>query len=548
MSSINQDLIDKASTVVDLAGAQNQSDGLLPLTNEDIIKYQSTFNIDFITEFDQSDRLSQIKVVIDDVEGDFEDIDESTIYFAPKFSWTNLTIVDPQLFSFWVTSTDSHAYNVSVRGGTSYVIVHDVNLGESCDELVTSSDCLYASGTSNIHVLSHDRFLHNDSIVTSVGSPTTTTASNGFVSLIDGSFIWTVDTSNGIVNKLNSNYTVNTAYSDMDSPFKVRKATYKDTYFIAGSHVVWNIDGTSTEINPIYSTGDKTIVDFDVSENGHLCILIKDDDESSVVILDLDFFTVVFSTSIPFDVKFCKYVGDNQFYVLSQDDSVSDKLSTNHYLFNVDEDTYSESSFLYDLGNFTIVGIDYDSIAKKVVWVLENGFYSTITIPYLLVSEFVDCGISDIASVAASNEKEFNFSQQSKARVFVGSLLGRNDLWDSGSIDTQLTSMYYGGGNNLVEGGSYYVGVQVYSSYGWGDVIQKQFLVPYYGEAFSSSSSSSLSLSSSSSSGESSNILTINNVEFRSVVPKTVVLVSGSNVDGLPTKPTSLPPGFTQLL
>jgi hypothetical protein len=54
-----------------------------------------------------------------------------------------------------------------------------------------------------------------------------------------------------------------------------------------------------------------------------------------------------------------------------------------------------------------------------------------------------------------------------------------NDKWDSGEIETELTSIYYGGGNNLTPGEKYYVNLQVYSEeYGWSEVQTQEWIMP----------------------------------------------------------------------
>ena len=71
------------------------------------------------------------------------------------------------------------------------------------------------------------------------------------------------------------------------------------------------------------------------------------------------------------------------------------------------------------------------------------------------------------------------FDDESKVRIFVGSSQYLSDTWDSGVVETKLTSMYYGGGNNLQPGHKYYVHIQVYSEKeGWSEVQIKSFVMP----------------------------------------------------------------------
>ena len=71
------------------------------------------------------------------------------------------------------------------------------------------------------------------------------------------------------------------------------------------------------------------------------------------------------------------------------------------------------------------------------------------------------------------------YSNVSATRVFVGSELYMSDKWDSGIINTDQTAMYYGGGNNLTPGRTYFVNIQVYDvQYGWSGVQTKEWTMP----------------------------------------------------------------------
>ena len=71
------------------------------------------------------------------------------------------------------------------------------------------------------------------------------------------------------------------------------------------------------------------------------------------------------------------------------------------------------------------------------------------------------------------------YTEFSKIRVFVGSDLYLSDKWDSGIVETDLSSIYYGGGNNLTPGEKYYVNIQVYSDeLGWSGVQTKEWIMP----------------------------------------------------------------------
>jgi len=80
--------------------------------------------------------------------------------------------------------------------------------------------------------------------------------------------------------------------------------------------------------------------------------------------------------------------------------------------------------------------------------------------------------------VAANGFTIRGLDKQTKVRIFVGSERYYSDRWDSGIVETELVSMYYGGENNLTPGKKYYVHVQTYSEqYGWGEVQIKEFVM-----------------------------------------------------------------------
>ena len=125
------------------------------------------------------------------------------------------------------------------------------------------------------------------------------------------------------------------------------------------------------------------------------------------------------------------------------------------------------------------VAIDYDAENDHVVVMLASGLFGFFE---LSTSEFVgliESGIVDPISIAVNSIVIGGLDKQSKVRIFVGSQPYWSDKWDSGEVETELTSMYYGGGNNLEPGKKYYAHIQTYSEqYGWGEVQIKDFVVP----------------------------------------------------------------------
>ena len=60
----------------------------------------------------------------------------------------------------------------------------------------------------------------------------------------------------------------------------------------------------------------------------------------------------------------------------------------------------------------------------------------------------------------------------------MGSDIYLADKWDSGIIESELTSCYFGGGNVLQGGQEYWVNIQTYSAKnGWGDTNSSKFVM-----------------------------------------------------------------------
>ena len=129
--------------------------------------------------------------------------------------------------------------------------------------------------------------------------------------------------------------------------------------------------------------------------------------------------------------------------------------------------------------SFYIVGIEYNNLDKNIVMVTNNGLIGIFNIEMLEFYGLFDTQILNVVSTAKGSKNINQFTGITKVRVFVGSQPYLSDLWDSGEVETTLTSMYYGGGNNLVSGYTYFVNIQVYSNkYGWSDLQTQQFVMP----------------------------------------------------------------------
>jgi len=125
------------------------------------------------------------------------------------------------------------------------------------------------------------------------------------------------------------------------------------------------------------------------------------------------------------------------------------------------------------------VGISYDNDSNQVIIMLQSGLFLVFTLSDSVVYGLIESGTTEVLSVSSNGFTIRGHDAQSKVRIFVGSELYQSDRWDSGIIDTELKSMYYGGGDNLVPGKKYYAHIQTFSElYGWGELQIREFVVP----------------------------------------------------------------------
>jgi hypothetical protein len=129
--------------------------------------------------------------------------------------------------------------------------------------------------------------------------------------------------------------------------------------------------------------------------------------------------------------------------------------------------TTTESTIIYSKA----IGIDYNNIDNMVSIVLGNGFLALFEIDSYLMYGLIDLLQSGVTCMKVKSYEINSIDKQTKVRVFVGSEPLLSDKWDSGEIETELTSIYYGNGNNLQSGVNYYVNIQIFTrDKGWGDV------------------------------------------------------------------------------
>ena len=124
-------------------------------------------------------------------------------------------------------------------------------------------------------------------------------------------------------------------------------------------------------------------------------------------------------------------------------------------------------------------GIAFNPGPRHVVNVLRSGLVGFFDLDEKMYYGLFDSTLTDITCMAVRDDTVKDFSNVSSVRLFVGSEEYLSDKWDSGVIKTIKTSMYYGGGDNLMRGETYFVSIQVYDAqHGWSSVQTKEWTMP----------------------------------------------------------------------
>lgn len=151
----------------------------------------------------------------------------------------------------------------------------------------------------------------------------------------------------------------------------------------------------------------------------------------------------------------------------------------NSSYFTIDSAISSSSALVIPLNVGNVVGVDYDDKSNNVIVVVKEGYLGFFDLIKNNFTGLIDLQETSVNCMAVKNVKITEFDKVTKVRIFIGSQKYLNDKWDSGEVDTELTSMYYGGGNNLMVGETYYMNIQVYSvATGWSEVQTRQFIMP----------------------------------------------------------------------
>jgi hypothetical protein len=311
-------------------------------------------------------------------------------------------------------------------------------------------------------------------------------------------------------------------------------SAYHNSIFVRSSNVIYKVPiGDEGNKIIIYSTNDYSITHVDVSDNGELLLLLDSDNEKSIKIMHRNLVNilseVVSVESVPTMAKFSgaqsviastknerlktiRFLTVNFVVKTVYQNSLQSngkiisllKVSEDRFLgatdngefYNVSpskiKDAYkSEDVIEFSSSSSSIAAINMSSSSSNPLSISissqtddalnSSSESSSVERTYHGVTLIKSIG-KNISTAEIAGKKIFNSNSiQTKARVFVGSRLWSNDRWDSGEINTNKTSIAYGGGDNLVAGQKYYVHVLSYNDAGgWSAPQIQEMVVPKY--------------------------------------------------------------------
>ena len=600
-------VLDRSNIVLTQANTVTNS---VYVPQDDASKYQheSSFYVDVIS----NNAVSQVRTHTEPNAYEFED--PENVFIIPKFTWTfdnSYTNVTTTTIGyngrFWASTSNGNLDRIRYNTQTSIADFSNV-YSSSVNRVVFApdNDKMYVSTNDYLYIYSIDDYLSGSERQLVLTSPNYDRYN---ISLHDGTSLWTLDPYKGNVLKMDVDTLVTTKiYAGFDAPFKIVKSEFHNCYIVAGTHMLWKINDSTSESEVIYEVDDYNISDFDVSKDGKVCLLLHSINEEKDVarILNYDFYTFLIDERISGYVKFCKYFeyeNKGKFYILVEINSSGTVYQVYHYIYDITtkvlskidsshdlqlttttttataisqaikiekpisgeqieagkeyEITWSSSKSISDFvkielykggylsyeieakvensgiyrwivptelinddnyqikitwlaanndaansdisSNFEVasvltvttttttfayslgaVAIDYNSLDNQIVIMLSTGLFSIFDINSGNTYGLIESGLSNVVWMVIKNvEAVANRVKQTKVRVFVGSSEYLSDKWDSGEIETSLTSMYYGGGNNLVGGQKYYVNIQAYADdLGWSDLQTITFIMP----------------------------------------------------------------------
>jgi hypothetical protein len=152
--------------------------------------------------------------------------------------------------------------------------------------------------------------------------------------------VWAALPELGTIQELDPDFlTEESEISGFDAPFKIVRSEYHNATFVSGTNVLWKYDGA---IQAVYAVEGYEIADFDVSDNGLLCIALNSPDDSYLRILDRNLFRILINERFTNgQARFCKFCSNKFFYGLSELDVGGDQFVAQHHTYNTLDGSYN---------------------------------------------------------------------------------------------------------------------------------------------------------------------------------------------------------------
>ena len=576
-------------------------------------EHNNSFHVEIIAK--DSSGIKQYNVRSQDEIYEYENFKDA--FNIPKFSWSNEMFGNSSV----VSDVDINDGSVWV-GDANNKLRHLKYNSDSADEIFNMDlqseihTILFEKNKSNSFITTHGSLVQmsiddfwsieeDEKEILESQAVTNLSVSNedrDILALIDGDKLISLQSYSGKVIERNSTtLDISSVISGFDAPHKILWSKYHQSYFIAGTNILWELkSGTK---RAVYQIKGYRIADFDVSQSGYICLILDGETDDIIRILKPNLYSIALSETISDGTaRFCKYCDQGIFYILVElnstltyvflsylfntktsilevieenaevstttttttpsiptnkvkvvypvaddyvnlgdeieilwnsvesatdnvrielykagviDSTVINETNNNGiYKWEVPETITEGSDYQIkvtwlsstefpvnsDIGgkfivsnevtttttttksNYHSIGIDFNSRKRHVVNVLNNGLVGYLSLNNKMfygLYQAEDSDISDATCMAVREDFRQVFSSISAIRVFVGSEEHLSDKWDSGIIETENNSIYYGGGDNLIPGETYFVNIQVKDdNYGWSGVQTREWIMP----------------------------------------------------------------------
>jgi len=337
------------------------------IQNDTDVTREAEIYVDVIAQ--DANGIRDIRVHTEPNGYDFEKV--NNVFYIPKFTWdtsadtTTTTTTQIVIDSLLVGTEDGRFLEMNYDIG-SPSILNQFQLTSPINNIICATDKsgVYISTNSDLYIYGVEYF--NDG--SNIYQKKEVTNTNSNVMSLYGS-IWSVQAYSGKVVKMDDEeLTVQKEYSGFDAPFKVVDSVYHGLKFVAGTNILWSINENSGVTKAVYEINGFTIADFDISPEGQVCVLFNGNAESIIRVLDTDLYSILLDKHLDSNsnVRYCQYIGEGKFYILSELETGNFTYSSDHYVFDINTNNLevtSSSTDLISITTTTTLGVTTKAVA-----------------------------------------------------------------------------------------------------------------------------------------------------------------------------------------